>query len=55
MLMEAEAGELPDFSFLDLRSDLILGELGRREEVHRTGPHTQGLLRAVHASGSPLR
>ena len=45
MLAQAGEGRLAELSFLDLRTDLIDRELGRRDDVHRTGPHAAHLLR----------
>jgi pyruvate ferredoxin oxidoreductase alpha subunit len=45
MLAEAQQGRLSELSFLDLRTDLVERELGRRDDVHRTGPHASALLR----------
>jgi pyruvate ferredoxin oxidoreductase alpha subunit len=45
MLAQAGEGRLAELSFLDLRTDLVDRELGRRDEVHRTGPPASHLLR----------
>lgn len=45
LLAQAEEGRLGELSFLDLRTDLVDRELGRRDDVHRTGPHASHLLR----------
>jgi len=45
MLTAAQDGRLSDVSFLDLRTDLVERELGRRDDVHRTGPRASQLLR----------
>ncbi|HET9082244.1 MAG TPA: pyruvate ferredoxin oxidoreductase [Trebonia sp.] len=45
MLIAAENGELPPFSFLDLRTGLIEGELARMRATRRSGPSAENLLR----------
>jgi pyruvate ferredoxin oxidoreductase alpha subunit len=45
MLAQAHEGRLAELSFLDLRTDLVDRELGRRDDVHLTGPHASHLLR----------
>ena len=45
MLAQAHEGNLAEFSFLDLRSELVDRELARQEELHRTGPSAANLLR----------
>jgi pyruvate ferredoxin oxidoreductase alpha subunit len=45
MLAQAHEGNLAEFSFLDLRSELVDRELARQEELHRVGPSAANLLR----------
>ncbi len=45
MLDEAAVGLLPDFTFLDLRRDIVDRELGRLAEPTRSGPTAQNVLR----------
>ena len=54
MLSHAELGTLPDFSFLDLRSDLVESELARIRAARRSGPSAENMLRdlGVTASGA---
>jgi pyruvate ferredoxin oxidoreductase alpha subunit len=54
MLADAAANRLPELSFLDLRADIVEDELARRSSVHRTGPHSQGVLRAAGVPGSRI-
>ena len=54
MLTQARDGMLAEFSFLDLRTDLVDRELGRREDVHRTGPHAAHLLRGTGVPASRI-
>ncbi len=45
MLTSAAQGNLPPFSFLDLRSDLVTSELARMRAARRSGPSAENLLR----------
>jgi pyruvate ferredoxin oxidoreductase alpha subunit len=45
MLAHAAHGDLPPFSFLDLRSDLVTAELARMRAARRSGPSAENLLR----------
>jgi pyruvate ferredoxin oxidoreductase alpha subunit len=54
MLERARADDLPDFSFLDLRHDLVDAELTRRADTHAAGPTAQNLLRATGAPGTRI-
>ena len=45
MLTSAARGDLPPFSFLDLRSDLVESELARMRAARRSGPSAENLLR----------
>ena len=45
MLTSATRGDLPPFSFLDLRSDLVESELARMRAARRSGPSAENLLR----------
>lgn len=51
MLIAAEHGELPPFSFLDLRTSLIEGELARMRARRRSGPSAENLLRDLSGTG----
>ena len=44
-LLRTDCGGLPDFSFLDLRSDLVDGELARMRAARRSGPTAENMLR----------
>jgi pyruvate ferredoxin oxidoreductase alpha subunit len=52
MLSHAELGTLPDFSFLDLRSDLTEAELARMRAARRSGPSAENMLRDLGATAS---
>jgi len=54
MLLDANRGELPPFSFLDLQSGLIEAELARTRATRRSGPTAENMLRdlGVAASGT---
>jgi pyruvate ferredoxin oxidoreductase alpha subunit len=54
MLADAAANRLPELSFLDLRTDIVEEELARRDSAHRTGPHSQGVLRIAGVPGSRI-
>lgn len=54
VLADAAADRLPEISFLDLRTEIVEQELDRRATVHRTGPHSQALLRAAGVPGSRI-
>ncbi|HVT68686.1 MAG TPA: pyruvate ferredoxin oxidoreductase [Trebonia sp.] len=45
MLSSAARGELPPFSFLDLRPGLVEAELRRMRAVRRSGPSAENMLR----------
>jgi pyruvate ferredoxin oxidoreductase alpha subunit len=45
MLTSAAQGDLPSFSFLDLRPDLVESELARMRAARRSGPGAENLLR----------
>jgi pyruvate ferredoxin oxidoreductase alpha subunit len=53
MLIAAERGELPPFSFLDLRTGLAEAELARMRVTRRSGPSAENMLRdlGVTAAG----
>ena len=46
MLTRAARGELPEFSFLDLDTHLVEGELTRIRAARRPGPSAENILRA---------
>jgi pyruvate ferredoxin oxidoreductase alpha subunit len=54
MLSGAARGELPPFSFLDLRSELIEAELTRMRANRRSGPTAENLLRDLGVTASGL-
>ena len=45
MLTSAARGELPEFSFLDLDTHLVEGELTRIRAARRSGPSAENILR----------
>ena len=45
VLTSAERGELPAFSFLDLDTHLVEGELTRIRAARRSGPTAENILR----------
>jgi pyruvate ferredoxin oxidoreductase alpha subunit len=45
MLLDAEHGELPPFSFLDLQPGLVQAELARMRATRRSGPTAENMLR----------
>jgi pyruvate ferredoxin oxidoreductase alpha subunit len=45
MLLDAEHGTLPPFSFLDLRTELAEAELARMRATRRSGPSAENILR----------
>ncbi len=45
MLLDANRGELPPFSFLDLQSGLVEAELAQMSATRRSGPTAENLLR----------
>ncbi len=45
LLGRAAQGELPPFSFLDLRPDLVESELARMRAARRSGPSAENMLR----------
>ena len=47
MLTRAARGELPEFSFLDLDTHLVEGELTRIRAARRSGPSAENILRAL--------
>jgi pyruvate ferredoxin oxidoreductase alpha subunit len=49
LLASAARGDLPSFSFLDLRSDLVESELTRMRAARRSGPSAENLLRHLGA------
>ncbi len=51
LLARAEAGELAELEFLDLRRDLIERELARTRAKRRSGPAAENILRDL-ATGS---
>jgi pyruvate ferredoxin oxidoreductase alpha subunit len=51
MLASAARGDLPPFSFLDLRSDLVESELVRMGAARRSGPSAENLLRHLGVTG----
>lgn len=51
--MIREAEQLPDLSFLDLRTDLVERELERNRVSRRSGPTAENLLRDLGAVGDP--
>jgi pyruvate ferredoxin oxidoreductase alpha subunit len=53
-ILDAVAGRLDELTFLDLRGDLIERELARHRTTHRTGPHSQSLLRATGVPGTRI-
>jgi pyruvate ferredoxin oxidoreductase alpha subunit len=54
MILAAERGELPPFSFLDLRAELAEAELARMRATRRSGPSAENVLRdlSVTAPGA---
>jgi pyruvate ferredoxin oxidoreductase alpha subunit len=54
LLLSAGRGELPPFSFLDLRAGLAEAELARMRATRRSGPTAENMLRdlGVTASGA---
>jgi pyruvate ferredoxin oxidoreductase alpha subunit len=50
MLTDAARDALPDFSFLDLRSDLVESELARMHATRRSGPSAENMLRDLGAT-----
>jgi pyruvate ferredoxin oxidoreductase alpha subunit len=54
MLLDAENGKLPPFSFLDLRTELAEAELARMRASRRSGPSAENILRhlSVTAPGA---
>jgi pyruvate ferredoxin oxidoreductase alpha subunit len=53
MLSSAAQGSLPPFSFLDLDSSLVEGELSRIRATRRSGPSAENMLRDLGAT--PVR
>ncbi len=53
MIMKAQARELDELTFLDLREDLIEMELQRSRSRRRSGPAAENMLRDVGAVGDP--
>ncbi len=51
MLASADRGDLPPFSFLDLRSDLVESELARMRAARRSGPSAENMLRHLGVTG----
>jgi pyruvate ferredoxin oxidoreductase alpha subunit len=51
MLTAAERGELPPFSFLDLRAELAEAELARMRATRRSGPSAENVLRDLSVQG----
>ncbi|HVX43576.1 MAG TPA: hypothetical protein VHC49_06810 [Mycobacteriales bacterium] len=45
MFTDARAGRLAEFSFLDLREDIVEHEIARMQERRGSGPHTLNILR----------
>ncbi|HEY7279378.1 MAG TPA: transketolase C-terminal domain-containing protein [Trebonia sp.] len=52
MLTSAAQGILPDFSFLDLRSDLVESELAHMRAARRSGPSAENMLRRLGVTAS---
>jgi len=50
MLTSAAQGDLPPFSFLDLRRDLVESELARMRAARRSGPSAENMLRDLSAT-----
>lgn len=53
MILKANARELDELTFLDLREDLIEMELERSRSQRRSGPAAENILRDVGAVGDP--
>jgi len=51
MLTSAARGDLPPFSFLDLRQDLVESELARIRAARRSGPSAENILRHLSVTG----
>jgi pyruvate ferredoxin oxidoreductase alpha subunit len=52
MLLDANRGELPPFSFLDLQSGLVEAELARTRATRRSGPTAENMLRDIGVAAS---
>ena len=52
VLMAANRGELPPFSFLDLQHDLVKAELARMRAARRSGPSAENMLRDLGVTPS---
>jgi pyruvate ferredoxin oxidoreductase alpha subunit len=50
MLIAAQHGALPPFSFLDLRAGLAEDELARMRATRRSGPSAENMLRDLHVT-----
>ncbi len=55
MLIAAERGELPPFSFLDLRTELAEAELARMRATRKSGPSAENVLRHLSATAPGAR
>jgi pyruvate ferredoxin oxidoreductase alpha subunit len=55
MLLAAERGELPPFSFLDLRTELAEAELARMRATRRSGPSAENVLRDLSVTAPGAR
>ena len=54
MLLEAQAGQLPPLSFLDLDWRIVNRQLEREAQVRRSGPIAENLLRDVGTVASKV-
>ncbi len=52
LLLRAERGELPAFSYLDLRAGLAWAELARIRATRRSGSTAENMLRDLGVAGS---
>ena len=54
MLLEAQAGQLPVLSFLDLDWRIVNRQLEREAQMRRSGPIAENLLRDVGSVASKV-